>query len=240
MSLRSAMLALGLAGLSAATPAGATGVVAGTVSITFDHPTATLDDIWFVFDWGDINRAFPVTGAAPAGVSTTLALSLPAGLPSSPYGTAGFAVLAVYSAKPGGVNVALSPTVASALISGSVPFATAFPGFGACSESDLITALTGSSSCGGLPAASVVNAFGADAYYLGNPTGATGTGQLAAYTGAGDVASFVRFSNASSGGSVSVSFSPAQVPEPAAGWLLSLGSLVLGGLRLGGMRRRQG
>jgi hypothetical protein len=231
MSLRTnaaAALCLSLLGLAAPAGAiGATGVTAGTVSITFDHPADALDHIWFVYDWGDINRAFPVAGTAAAGVSTTLALSLPIGLPASPYGSPGFGVLATYGGKPSGVYAALSPGVAASLVSGSVPFGTAFPGFAACTEGDLVAALVGSSSCGGLPATAIVSSFGADAYYLGNPTGATGTGQLAAYTGAGDPASFVRFSNASAGGAVSVRFAAAQVPEPAAGCLLAVGGLAL-------------
>lgn len=227
MSLRSNTAALCLALLGLAAPAGATGVTAGAVSITFDHPADALDNIWFVYDWGDINRAFPVAGTAAAGVSTTLALSLPIGLPTSPYGSPGFGVLATYGSKPSGVYAALSPGVAASLVSGSLPFSTAFPGFAACTEGDLVAALAGGSSCGGLPASAVVSSFGADAYYLGNPSGATGTGQLAAYTGAGDPASFVRFSNASAGGAVSVRFVAAQVPEPATWCLFAVGWLAL-------------
>jgi len=84
MSLRSTTAALCLSLLCLAAPASATGVTAGTVSINFEHPADTLGHIWYLFNWGDFNRAIPVAGSAAAGVSTTLALSLPVGLPTSP------------------------------------------------------------------------------------------------------------------------------------------------------------
>ena len=208
--------------------------VNGTMSVTFDNPTVTLDNIWVLFDKGDQNASFLLPGSAPAGAITTLSTTiteLP--IPGNP----AFGIAATYGGgSPVGVVIGLDPGVAASLISGGASFDSAFsPGFSACTEGDLMAALSLTGDCLGIGAQQTVTAFGADAYYLNNPFPNAGSGQLANFTGSGDTATLVSFSTAAGVGSITETFTAGTVPEPGA-WTM----LILGSLMIGAALRRQG
>jgi hypothetical protein len=208
--------------------AGGGGVtVSGTMSVTFDNPTQTLDNIWILFDKGDQNASFKLPGSAPAGAVTTLSTTiteLP--IPGNP----AFGIAATYGGgSPVGVVIGLDPGVAASLISGGATFDSAFfPGFSACTEGNLMAALAQTGDCLGIGSQQTISVFGADAYYQNNPNPYAGSGQLANFTGSGDVATLVSFSNAADVGRITETFRSGAVPEPAAWTMLVLGSLMAG------------
>jgi len=204
--------------------------VTNTVTISID-PTATLNDLYFLYAQGDVSRAFALAGTAPAGVTTTITFDadIPFPIPGVPY----FSVIGVYGQPtgPAGIIVGLDPTDAQNLIANGTSFTDAFsswtPFF---SESDLVSGMENPNSSGadGFAGSEIVANF-ADIpeqqdpalFPLLNLTGSTAS-------------TLVAFSNAAAGGSLDVSVQPVgqqSVPEPVTSWLLGAGVFALGAAR---------
>jgi hypothetical protein len=200
-----------------------------TVSIT---PNDTLSDLYFLYAQGDVSRFGPLTGTAPAGVTSTFPVTTEIGLPIP--GAPFFSVIGVYTAAAGpmGVYVALDATDASSLVAAGTSFDNAFTSFSGFfspgAESTLIAAMQDPDGivADGFTGADIIDSFAdipeQQTPQLFTPLNLTGTTD----------ANFVKFSDATPGGSVEVSLQPvAAVPEPASGWMLGVPVLAWAGYR---------
>jgi hypothetical protein len=192
-----------------------------TVSVT---PDDSLTNLYFLYAQGDISRYDPLTGNAPADVTTTFALSLqiPFPIPGVPY----FSLIGIYGPTAGsGVYVALDATDASNLVAAGTPFDPAFTSFSGFfspgAESILMAAMQDPDGivADGFTGGDIIQSF-ADIPEQQTPQLFTQIN----FTGVTD-ASLVKFSDATSGGTVEVSLEPVATPEPATVWLL--GALLL-------------
>ena len=240
-------IALGLcAGRADALGVGVTGTF--QVSIT---PNTDLSDLYLLFDSGDHQDAISLGPAtAPAAVTTNF--SLPFTLPScnpfiyspaqcGPY----VGIVAVNTDEtPNGIDVAIDPTQATAIINSHLSFTDpdcssgAFPGFCFFANPDSLAAEA--ALVGGLE-----DPFDTNAY----SQGLSGSQAASAFAGGAQpqlplfntltntaTLSLVSFSNAQSGGSVSLDFTAEGpligAPEPATMGLLAAGLLLFGYRRL--------
>lgn len=187
-----------------------------TVSVT---PDDNLTDLYFLYAQGDISRYDPLTGNAPAGVTTTYALSLQ--IPFPVPGVPDFSLIGIYGPAAGsGVYVALDTTDASNLVAAGTSFDPAFTSFSGFfspgAEFTLIAAMQDPDGivADGFTGGDIIDSF-ADIPEQQTPQLFTPIN----FTGVTD-ASLVKFSHATSGGTVQVSIEPVATPEPATVWLL--------------------
>ncbi|HLK20096.1 MAG TPA: hypothetical protein VKT81_14150, partial [Bryobacteraceae bacterium] len=209
-------------------------VSTSTVTLTVD-PTQTLSDLYFLYAQGDISRAFPLMGDAPANTSTQFDISaITADLPFPVSGTPFFSLVGVYDATAGGVAVAIEPGQAASLISIGATFDQAFYSFADPSgnplgESSLAFAMENPNQfIDGFTGSELVQIF-ADTpeqqfltlFPLCNASGTT-------------TAPLLNFSDATAGGSLSITVATTgsvATPEPATGWMLAVFVSSLAGVR---------
>jgi hypothetical protein len=202
--------------LSALTLSADTTTDTGTVSVT---PDDSLTNLYFLYAQGDISRYDPLTGNAPAGVTTTFALSLQIPFPVA--GVPYFSLIGIYGPNTG-VYVALDATDASNFVAAGTPFDPAFTSFSGFfspgAESTLMAALQDPDGivADGFSGGEIIESF-ADIPEQQTPQLFTQIN----FTGVTD-ASLVKFSDATSGGTVEVSLEPVATPEPATVWLLGV------------------
>lgn len=234
LPLRVVILALAVLAATPVARAGGSVGLGTTFQVTFTDPLDTLDNLWLLYDQGDLNVAYRLPGSAAAGTTTVLDLAIPSALPTPLPGQPAFGILATYGGGAG-IYAAFDPAAAAAMA--GQPLAVAVPSF-PCSEAQLIVAAAGHAGCLGFDAGTTVLVFGAGAYYQGNASGpASGSGQLAPWYPGGGSAQLVRFSDGVLAGAVSLAVA-GEVPEPASG-LLAAGALAGLGLLRGTRARRR-
>ena len=189
-----------------------------TISVT---PNDNLTDLYFLYAQGDISRFDPLTGNAPAGVTTTfpVTLQVPFPVPGVPF----FSLIAIYGTTTGsGVYVALDATDASNLVAVATPFDPAFTSFSGFfspgAESTLMAAMQDPDGivADGFTGGDIIQSF-ADIPEQQTPQLFTPI-DFSGITGG----TLVKFSDATSGGSVQVSVGSVATPEPGTVWLLGI------------------
>jgi hypothetical protein len=205
-------------------------VLSADVTDTIDiavTPNDTLTNLFLLYSQGDVSRGFEISGSAPANVTTTFTVpvdTIPLPIPGSPF----FSVIGVYTpaSGPSGVYVALDPTDAFTLISSGTSFDNAFSSFSPfLSEADLIAAMQNPDgiAADGFTGGDIVSIFADTPQQQSPPLFAALN-----LSGSSD-ATLVKFSDATSGGSVEASIPSTAVPEPATGWMLGAVVLALAG-----------
>jgi len=174
-------------------------------------------------------------GDAPANTTThfditAIGADLPFPIPGTPF----FSLAGVYNTSTGGVTVAIDSTDAATLVSSGADFDSAFPSFSDPSGSPFGESLLAFGMAN--PYVTIVDGFsGSELIQIFADTPEQQIPQLfTPYNGSGtSSASLVNFSDATAGGTVSISVSPGistPTPEPATGWMLGVIVLSLAGL----------
>jgi hypothetical protein len=203
-------------------------------------PSEDLTNLYFLYAQGDISRFFQLPTSAGANMTTNFDISgfgLPFPVPGTPF----FSVIGLNST--GDVFVAVDQTDAAALISNGTSFDDAFPSYAIGGVGG--TPFGEASLVSGMENVNGPDVFGSggDMLQIFADTPEQQTPQLFKplnFSGFAN-STLVEFSDATAGGTVSLSIQPAgttATPEPAAGWLLGSAVSAMAGVRT--IKRKQG